>query len=107
MHHPGLEFMNLIWVQIKDFHTSKGTVFVKWFTERPIEHHLDHTTGSFCKLLGNLFPEHRDRIVGTVFTPVWARVIVQVRSAGVSTPPEIISNVAQQRVLQGEHLPLD
>lgn len=29
------------------------------------------------------------------------------RSAGVSTPPEIIRNVAQQRVLQGEHLPLD
>lgn len=25
-------------------------VFEKWFTERPIEHHLDHTTGSFCKL---------------------------------------------------------
>lgn len=25
-------------------------VFVKWLTEGPVEHHLDHTTGSFCKL---------------------------------------------------------
>lgn len=34
-------------------------------------------------------------------------VQILTRSAGVSTPPEIISNVAQQRVLQGEHLSLD
>jgi hypothetical protein len=35
--------------------------------------------------------------------------VVQIltRSTRVSTPPEIISNVAQQGVLQGEHLSLD
>lgn len=99
--------MNLIWVQIKDFHTSKGAVSVKWLTEGPIEHHLDDTTGIFCKLLGNHIPEHSNRVVGAVFTPMWARVIVHIGSTGVSTPPEIICNVAQQCVLQGEHLPLD
>lgn len=99
--------MNLIWVQTKDFHTSKGAVFVKWLTEGPIEHHLDHTTGIFCKLLGNHFPEHSNRVVGTAFIPMWARDIVHIGSTRVSTPPEIVSNVAQQGVLQGEHLSLD
>lgn len=70
MHHPGLYCMNFLWMQIKDFHTSKSTVFVKGFSEGPVEHHLDHTTGSFCKLLGNHFPEHCTRVVSAVTSPV-------------------------------------